>query len=167
MREIIPLTMSNSAVILGMYCASFPEITRATAPNAIIAGSVPNQKNNISIVDSKGEAAAKASATNVYNQPQGSQVVTKPIKRGVSRDGFLKIGALIFCTGEAILWSKVEPIDIRPQVSSSKPIAINETPTTKADVFCTIPIGRKELKDAPSPAAMSPRIVYVNNRPMV
>ena len=131
-------------------------------PSASIVGNVPIQNTNMISDACTVSAEAKASPTNPYNQPHGSNVVITPIANGRKRLGttvnFLmhlpseepKSATSLFETGNCTPRSLYIPANIRV------------TPTMSAE---SLEIELAPSIDRPIQAAEIPSVKYVSKRP--
>lgn len=135
---------------------------RATSPMEIIIGKVPIQKTNIIRNPVRGSALAIARARKLYSQPQGRNVVTKPIRKGAARlldssDGL----AAILTRFPGVCESRLSNLWPLP-VSCRMPLMIRSMPAIKAEI---LPSCEALFSNDPVVAARRPKLVYVNSLP--
>lgn len=154
MKDSSPVKIRISAVNRGKDAASRPERNRVAAPSAAIAGSVPSQKQTIISRAALTSALPRHSATNTYNHPHGSKVVTSPIAYGFSAPLPCRIGLANELTSVAArLWTPSKK-PARPFTSWKIPTDTKDTATSKEEIW----VAPEMISNfCPRRAALAPR----------
>ena len=160
--ENIPANITNTADKRGSSLPSAPPNMRTKNPTDSMTGNVPSQNASIIIAPFEGSADANARDKNVYNQPQGKNVVINPIKKGLNlvfifSNGFDKFRTIFEVFSDAIL----EKMFLNPK-SWIAPLIIKTVPAINA---AELPNKILVSKTFPASAAINPSSVYVKSLP--